>query len=198
MTRTATPRRRRTAARASCRRTTDDVSHGGNVFGVISASYTDHGGTGGVPALTTVGAEPDPPEAARGRARPQPVRHEHGREQRRRPQRASEPGHASWQPLGRRLDPAQRAVQPAEHRLRHVPSGGRRHGPHRGLPARGDRGSSGRSRRTDRADLQPGLDRRHGRLDEPDVPDLAVGHARAVPRVPHGYRWLTPATTCST
>ena len=32
----------------------DDVSHGGNVFGVISASYTDGGGSGGVPALTTV------------------------------------------------------------------------------------------------------------------------------------------------
>jgi PKD repeat protein/type 1 glutamine amidotransferase len=32
----------------------EDVSHGGNVFGVISASYTDHGGAGGIPALTTV------------------------------------------------------------------------------------------------------------------------------------------------
>jgi cytochrome c len=32
----------------------EDVSHGGNVFGVISASYTDLGGSGGVPALTTV------------------------------------------------------------------------------------------------------------------------------------------------
>ena len=31
-----------------------DVSHGGNVYGVISASYTDLGGAGGVPALTTV------------------------------------------------------------------------------------------------------------------------------------------------
>ena len=31
-----------------------DVTHGGNVFGVISASYTDLGGPGGVPALTTV------------------------------------------------------------------------------------------------------------------------------------------------
>jgi PKD repeat protein len=31
-----------------------DVSHGGNVFGVISASYTDGGGSGGVPSLTTV------------------------------------------------------------------------------------------------------------------------------------------------
>ena len=32
----------------------DDVAHGGNVWGVISASYTDLGGAGGVPALTTV------------------------------------------------------------------------------------------------------------------------------------------------
>ncbi|WP_328414495.1 ThuA domain-containing protein [Micromonospora sp. NBC_00389] len=32
----------------------EDVSHGGNVFGIISASYTDLGGPGGVPALTTV------------------------------------------------------------------------------------------------------------------------------------------------
>ncbi|MFC7495978.1 MULTISPECIES: ThuA domain-containing protein [unclassified Nocardioides] len=31
-----------------------DVSHGGNVFGVVSASYTDLGGAGAVPALTTV------------------------------------------------------------------------------------------------------------------------------------------------
>jgi PKD repeat protein len=33
----------------------DDASHGGNVFGVISASYTDKGGSGGAaPPLTTV------------------------------------------------------------------------------------------------------------------------------------------------
>jgi cytochrome c len=32
----------------------EDATHGGNVFGVISASYTDLGGPGGVPALTTV------------------------------------------------------------------------------------------------------------------------------------------------
>jgi hypothetical protein len=35
-----------------------DVSHGGNVFGVISASYTDHGGSNGqAPSLTTVGQD---------------------------------------------------------------------------------------------------------------------------------------------
>ena len=32
----------------------EDASHGGNVWGVVSASYTDLGGAGGVPALTTV------------------------------------------------------------------------------------------------------------------------------------------------
>jgi PKD repeat protein/type 1 glutamine amidotransferase len=32
----------------------EDVAHGGNVFGIISASYTDLGGPGGVPALTGV------------------------------------------------------------------------------------------------------------------------------------------------
>ena len=32
----------------------DDVAHGGNVWGVVSASYTDLGGAGGIPALTTV------------------------------------------------------------------------------------------------------------------------------------------------
>jgi PKD repeat protein len=31
----------------------EDVSHGGNVFGVISATYTDKGGPGGVPTLST-------------------------------------------------------------------------------------------------------------------------------------------------
>ena len=32
----------------------EDVSHGGSVFGVVSASYEDGGGAGGVPSLTTV------------------------------------------------------------------------------------------------------------------------------------------------
>jgi PKD repeat protein len=32
----------------------DDVSHGGNVFGVVNARYTDKGASGGVPALTTI------------------------------------------------------------------------------------------------------------------------------------------------
>ena len=55
------------------------MSHGGNVFGVISASYTDKGGPGGVPPLSTDQPGPDPPEAPGGRERRQPVRHERRR-----------------------------------------------------------------------------------------------------------------------
>jgi PKD repeat protein/type 1 glutamine amidotransferase len=36
----------------------DDVFHGGNVFGIVSASYTDLGGEGGVPALTVTDQNP--------------------------------------------------------------------------------------------------------------------------------------------
>ena len=32
----------------------EDIAHGGNVFGVINVRYTDKGGPGGVPALTTI------------------------------------------------------------------------------------------------------------------------------------------------
>ena len=56
---------------------------------------------------------------------------------------------------------------------RHVPGRGHRRRPHRRLAAGGDRGPSGHPHRADRADVQPRLDGRHGRLDEPDVPDLA-------------------------
>ena len=54
MTRTVTPRRRRTGCSGVLPTDEGDISHGGNVFGVISASYTDGGGSGGVPSLTTV------------------------------------------------------------------------------------------------------------------------------------------------
>ena len=52
MTRTATPRRPSTGCTGFLQTIADDVSHGGNVFGVISARYTDKGGPGGVPPLT--------------------------------------------------------------------------------------------------------------------------------------------------
>ncbi len=46
---------RRTGCRGFLTTDANDVSHGGNVFGVISAVYTDKGASGGVPALTTTG-----------------------------------------------------------------------------------------------------------------------------------------------
>ena len=53
MTSTATARRRRRAARACCRPSADDAAHGGYIAGGINASYTDIGGAGGTPPLTT-------------------------------------------------------------------------------------------------------------------------------------------------
>ena len=54
MTSTATPRSPRPAVAASLQTIADDVSHGGNVFGVINVRYTDKGGPGGVPSLTAI------------------------------------------------------------------------------------------------------------------------------------------------
>ena len=55
-----------------------DVSHGsGDLYGVISATYTDHGvGHDGVQTLSTTAQTADPPEAPGGRVRGQPVRHD--------------------------------------------------------------------------------------------------------------------------
>ena len=58
-------------------------SHGGNVFGVVSASYTDTGGAGGTRPISDDGAEEHPPEAPGGRVRGHPVRHQHGDHDRR-------------------------------------------------------------------------------------------------------------------
>ena len=44
----------KTGCTGSLQTLADDVSHGGNVFGVINVRYTDKGGAGGVPALTTI------------------------------------------------------------------------------------------------------------------------------------------------
>ena len=111
----------------------EDVSHGGNVFGVISASYTDLGGGGGVPALTTVDQNQIRQKRQEVENVAQPERHERGdldRRRRRLPAR---------QPQRGRLDRAQRPVQPAEHRLDHVPGDGRHR--RRGRPARSRSGA---------------------------------------------------------
>ena len=160
MTRTATPRQSTTGCTGFLhdrRRATS--SHGGNVFGVISASYTDKGAHRRRPAADDDRPDPDPPEAPGGRERRHPVRHE-----RRRPTPTAARGVAPRQPRRGRLDPAERSVQPVPDRLGHVP---RARTPRRGRTAarRWRRSRSVRTRITGPivATREPGLDGRHRR-----------------------------------
>ena len=121
----------------------DDVAHGGNVFGVISASYTDKGGPGGVPSLTTTEQVQIRQRRQEVEHATQPVRHQH------RPQHRRGSGHAPRQPEQQRLDPAERPVQPAPDRLADVPGGGRPERPHGRLAAGGDRRAAGLDHRSE-------------------------------------------------
>ena len=117
-------------------------------------------------------AEPDPPEAPGGRVRRQPVRHEHGREHRR--SAARSPGvHRGSLAAGDwiQLNGPFNLLNINSITFRVADTAAR---PHRGLADGGDRGPSGHADRPDRGDVQPGLDRRHDHLDEPDLPDLAA------------------------
>ncbi len=122
----------------------------------------------------------DPPAPAAGGAPRQPGQHEPGADRRHRRRRASH------QPGQQQLDPAQRPVQPDQHRLGDVP-GARQHPARARDAAGGDRGPHRVARRPDRAHREPDVDRR--RVAEPDVPDRPRWAARAVPRVPVGARW---------
>ena len=51
---TVTPRSGTTGCTGVLHTLAGDVSHGGNVFGIVSATYTDKGGVGGTPPLTTI------------------------------------------------------------------------------------------------------------------------------------------------
>ena len=113
-TRTATPRRSRPAAPGFLQTIADDVSHGGNVFGVISATYTDKGGRAptGAPPLTTVGQtnirqKHQEVELAVNQSGTNTAANTDG----------GAGTHRGSLAAGR-LDPAQRAVQPDEHRTR--------------------------------------------------------------------------------
>ena len=84
------------------------VSHGGNVFGVVSATYED-GGAGGVPSLTTV----DQHQIRQKHQEVEFVVKQSGTNLGTAPMAAAG---LHWQPQQRRLAPAQRPVQPGEHR----------------------------------------------------------------------------------
>ena len=65
-----------------------DITHGGNVFGVINVRYTDKGGPGGVPSLTTIAEANVRQRKQQVEHATQPVRHEHGGQRRRGRRRA--------------------------------------------------------------------------------------------------------------
>ncbi len=97
----------------------EDVAHGGNVFGVISASYTDKGSTGGVPPLSTT-------SQVQIRQKHQEVENVVTQSGTNMATTTDVGGGSHRGSLGGgRLAPAQRSVQPAPDRLDHVPRGRR-------------------------------------------------------------------------
>ena len=146
------------AAAASCRPTPTTSSHGGNVFGVISAVYTDKGAAGGVPPLTTTGQiqirqKHQEVEFVVNQSGTTTATNTDGGGRR-----------APQQPRQRRLDPAERSVQPVPDRLGDGPlRGQRRRGRTRRLAAGGDRGAHGLAHRSDRDDAEPDVDGQHRR-----------------------------------
>ena len=160
----------------------DDVSHGGNVFGVINVRYQDTGGPGDVPALTTI-------EEVKIRQRKQQVEHvvnQSGTNTGTNTDEGSGTHRGSlapddWIQLNGPFNLAN--IDSLTFRVADTAAGRTA-----GLAAGGGRTAHGLRDRADRVDVQPDVDRRHGRLDQPDVPDLAGRPERAVPRVPRGRR----------
>ena len=103
---------------ASCRRSPTTSRTAATCSASSASRYTDKGGPGGVPTLTTISQMQIRQKQAAGRARRQPVRARttatNTDERRRR---------APRQPRAGRLAPAQRPVQPGQHQLGHVPRG---------------------------------------------------------------------------
>ena len=188
MTRTATPRQARPAAPACCPPTPATSSHGGNVFGVVSATYTDHGvGHDNVQTLSTT-------SQSQIRQKHQEVEFvvnqsgtntatntDGGRS-------AGRPGMHRGSLAAGRLDPAQRAVQPAEHQL---------------VTFRVADAAAGRTAGSPLAAIEVHQDTLTGPIVQTynlvstggtavwtsqTFPISLVGHARAVPRVPCGDR----------
>ena len=120
-TRTAMSCRARTGCRGFLQTDANDASHGGNVFGVISATLHGQGRHGRRAAADDDQPGPDAPEAPGGRARRHPVGHAT------RPPTPTAAPASHRSSLGqRRLDAAQRPVQPVPDRLGDVPRRGQR------------------------------------------------------------------------
>ena len=160
--------------------TADDVSHGGNVFGVVSATYTDHGGAGGVPALSTtsqhqIRQKHQEVEFAVNQSGTNTATNTDGG--------PTPPGTAGvhrgslgagdWIQLNGPFNLAN--INSITFRVADAAAGRTAGSPLAAIEVRQDA--------PDRAgghDREPDLDRRHRDLDEPDLPGLAVRHAPAV------------------
>ena len=101
--------------RARCRPSPRTSRTAATSSACVSASYTDLGRPGRRPGADHGGPGQRPAEAAGGRVRVDQSGHEHRADGRRRRRPATR------RPRQRRLDRAQRAYQPAQHRLAHVP-----------------------------------------------------------------------------
>ena len=196
----------RPVASASCRPTRRTSSHGGNVFGVISAQLHRQGRHGARAADRRPRQNQIRQKPPGGRERRHPVGDEH-RDQRPTARRASARIAAAWRPVTGCSSTARTTCTRSTRSRSAWPTrpGREPAGPRRRFAAGGGRGPSGLGdHRADRGDLPAGLHRQHGRvgLDEPDVPARGsagqLRQARAVPRVPHGARAVPPAATCST
>ena len=157
------------------------------MFGVVSATYTDHGGAGGVPALSTTSqhqirqkhqevefavSQSGTNTATNTDGGPTPP---DGRRAPRQPRRAatgsSSTARSTW-PTSTRSRSASRTPPPVA----------RAGSPLAAIEVRQD-ALDGPIVTTHNLVSTGGT----GDLDEPDLPDLAVRHARAVPRVPGGH-----------
>ena len=175
-------------------------SHGGNVFGVISATYTDKGGRAprGGSAADDDQPDPDPPEAPGGRVRRQPVRHDHGDQHRRRPAGAGvhrgSLAAGDWIQLNGPFNLFQIDIDHVPRRRR-APAGRTAGSPLAAIEIRQDSitgpivATANLTSTGGTGDVWTTARRSRSRL---------TGQARAVPRVPRRSRAARRAATCST
>ena len=170
----------------------DDVAHGGNVFGVISATYTDKGASGGVPSLTATGQ-------IQMRQKHQEVEHvvtQSGTNTATNTDGGAGVHRASlaagdWIQLNGPFNLSR--IDSVTFRYADAAAGRTVGSPLAAIEVRQD-STTGPILTTANLLSTGGT----ADVGEPDVPDRDDRQARAVPRVPDGHRRCRPAPTCST
>ena len=156
----------------------DDISHGGNVFGLVNVRYTDRGGPGGVPSLTTI-AE------ANLRQRKQQVEHAVSQSGTNTATNTDEGGGehrgslaaGDWIRLNGPLNLVN--IDSVTFRVADTAAGRTAGSPLAAIELR-----TGSATGTLVSTFEPDVDRRHRDLVQPDLPALAGRPQRPVPRLP--------------